>query len=50
MEMAVSMIQNGKLNVDNFWTKSYNRETEWHQAFSDGLDRPKNYSRGYIVW
>lgn len=50
MEMAVSMIQNGELNVDNFWTRSYNRNTEWRQAFSDGVDRPKNYSRGYIVW
>lgn len=50
MGMAVSMIQNGELNVDNFWTRSYNRNTEWRQAFSDGVDRPKNYSRGYIVW
>lgn len=47
---AVWMIENGHLNVDHFWTKSYDRNTEWQQAFEDGLNRPKNYSRGYIKW
>ena len=50
MELAVEWIQNGKLNVDNFWTKGYNRNTEWHQAFADGANRPAGYSRGYIKW
>lgn len=50
MHEAVFLIQTGKLNVDNFWTKGYNRETEWQQAFLDGLNRPKNYNRGYISW
>ena len=50
MQDAVYWIQTGKLNVDKFWTKGYNRDTEWQQAFRDGLSRPKNYSRGYLVW
>jgi hypothetical protein len=43
-------IKTGRINVDNFWTKCYNRSTEWQQAFADGLDRPSDYSRGYIKW
>lgn len=50
MQDAVQWIQTGKLDVDKFWTKGYNRQTEWQQAFSDGANRPKNYSRGYIYW
>jgi threonine dehydrogenase-like Zn-dependent dehydrogenase len=50
MQDAVFWIQTGKLNVDKFWTKGYNRDTEWQQAFRDGLVRPKNYSRGYLIW
>ena len=38
------------LNVDTFWTKAYDRETEWQQAFEDGSNRPEGYSRGYIKW
>lgn len=50
MYHAVNMIENGALNVDKFWTKCYNRNTEWQQAFADGKDRPSGYSRGYIKW
>jgi len=50
MREAVFMIENGYLEVDNFWTKCYNRNTEWQQAFADGADRPNGYSRGYIKW
>jgi len=50
MKDAVWMIENGYLKVDNFWTRAYNRSTEWQQAFADGLDRPSGYSRGYIKW
>lgn len=50
MKDAVWMIENGKLEVDSFWTKCYNRNTEWQQAFADGVDRPSGYSRGYIKW
>ena len=50
MYQARSIIENGQLNVDKFWTRSYNRNNEWEQAFTDGLNRPINYSRGYIKW
>lgn len=50
MKKAVYKIQNGELDVDSFWTKCYNRNTAWQQAFADGTDRPNGYSRGYIKW
>lgn len=50
MKNAVWMIENGYLNVDSFWTRGYNRDTEWKQAFTDGVNRPNGYSRGYIKW
>jgi hypothetical protein len=50
MEDAVWMIENNHINVDSFWTKGYNRKTEWQQAFADGINRPQGYNRGYIKW
>ena len=50
MKRAVYWIESGQLDVDKFWTRSYNRNTEWQQAFADGKDRPNGYSRGYIKW
>jgi D-arabinose 1-dehydrogenase-like Zn-dependent alcohol dehydrogenase len=50
MHMAKYWIENGYLEVDSFWTRSYNRKTEWEQAFADGVNRPSGYSRGYIKW
>jgi len=50
MKDAVWMIKNGYLEVDSFWTRAYNRNIEWQQAFADGKDRPSGYSRGYIKW
>ena len=50
MKDAVWMIENGYLEVDSFWTKAYNRNIEWQQAFADGKDPPNGYSRGYIKW
>jgi D-arabinose 1-dehydrogenase-like Zn-dependent alcohol dehydrogenase len=50
MRKARDLIQNGQINVDKFWTKAYNRNTEWRQAFEDGNNRPQGYSRGYIKW
>jgi len=50
MHMAKYWIENGYLEVDSFWTRGYNRTTEWQQAFADGVDRPSGYSRGYIKW
>jgi threonine dehydrogenase-like Zn-dependent dehydrogenase len=50
MKKAVYWIESGQLEVDKFWTRSYNRSIEWQQAFADGQDRPNGYSRGYIKW
>jgi hypothetical protein len=50
MKLAEYWITLGDLNVDNFWTRGYNRDTEWQQAFLDGVKRSAGYSRGYIVW
>lgn len=50
MKDAEYWITNGDINVDRFWSKEYNRDTEWQQAFTDGLNRPAGYSRGYIKW
>lgn len=50
MKTAVKMIESGELNVDNFWTKSYNRDNEWQSAFAEGNERKPGYSRGYIEW
>jgi threonine dehydrogenase-like Zn-dependent dehydrogenase len=50
MKKAVYWIESGQLEVDKFWTRSYNRSIEWQQAFADGADRPNGYSRGYIKW
>jgi D-arabinose 1-dehydrogenase-like Zn-dependent alcohol dehydrogenase len=50
MKDAAMWIENGDINIDSFWTKGYNRDTEWQQAFSDGINRPAGYSRGYIYW
>jgi D-arabinose 1-dehydrogenase-like Zn-dependent alcohol dehydrogenase len=50
MHFAKHWIENGYLEVDSFWTRAYNRNIEWQQAFADGKDRPNGYSRGYIKW
>jgi threonine dehydrogenase-like Zn-dependent dehydrogenase len=50
MKQAEYWITNGDINIDSFWTKGYNRNTEWQQAFSDSNNRPAGYSRGYIYW
>ena len=50
MKLATTWIEQGDLDVDKFWTRGYNRNTEWQQAFEDGVNRPEGYSRGYIFW
>lgn len=50
MKDAVWMIENKHLDVSKFWTQSYDRNSNWQQAFEDGKNRPANYSRGYIKW
>ena len=50
MGRAVTMVAQGKIELDNVWTQSYSRETNWQQAFADAHNRPQGYSRGYIEW
>ena len=50
MHFAKYWIEKGYLEVDSFWTRCYNRNTEWEEAFADGVNRPSGYSRGYIKW
>mgnify|MGYP003648445814 CR=1 FL=1 len=50
MRLAEVWISEGVLEVDSFWTTSYNRHTDWQKAFEDGVNRPVGYSRGYIEW
>lgn len=50
MEKAVTMIDSGQLNIDKFWSKGYNRDSEWQDAFKEGNQRMPGYNRGYIEW
>ena len=50
MKYAAEWIQKDKLNVDNFWTKGYNRTTHWESAFRDSVNRKPGFSRAYIDW
>jgi len=50
MVLSKTWIADGSLTVDNFWDRSYNRTTEWQQAFEDANNRIGNYGRGYIQW
>lgn len=50
MYYALALVKDPAMMIDSFWTKEYDRDTEWQQAFSDGQYRPAGYSRGYIKW
>lgn len=50
MEVARDLVQEPKYSIDKFWSKCYNRETEWYKAFSDSLNRTVNFNRAYIYW
>lgn len=50
MVLSKTWIADGSLTVDNFWDRSYNRTTEWQQAFEDANNRTGDYGRGYIQW
>ena len=50
MKMAVKMIETGALDISGFWSKGYERETEWQDAFKEGNQRMPGYNRGYIEW
>jgi D-arabinose 1-dehydrogenase-like Zn-dependent alcohol dehydrogenase len=50
MILARDLISEGVLNTETLWTHSYARESEVEAGFSEGLNRPAGYSRGYIEW
>lgn len=50
MKLAVDWIATQKLQVDAFWTHSYNRNLQWRLAFQEGFNRAAGYNRGYICW
>ena len=50
MKLATRLIAQGRIELDNVWTKGYNRTTQWQQAFADANNRPEGYQRGYIEW
>lgn len=50
MEQAVRQIESGQLNVNNFWTRGYSRNTEWTAAFTDSQNRPPGFNRAFICW
>lgn len=50
MKTSVSLIEKKIIDIDEFWTRGYDRNTEWQTAFSDAVDRKPGYNRGYIFW
>jgi len=50
MEQAALMVQQKEINVDRFWSKGYDRDTEWKNAFSDSKNRKPDFGRAYIRW
>lgn len=49
-EYSLQFVEENKDMLQLYWTKEYDRDREYQQAFFDGLNRPENYSRGYITW
>ena len=50
MKLATRLVSHGIIELDNVWTKGYNRSSQWQQAFTDAYNRPEGYQRGYIIW
>ena len=50
MALSKAWIEAGEISVDGFWTRGYDRDSEWEKAFSDANDRQSGYNRGYIKW
>ncbi|WPK38845.1 hypothetical protein Cassandra_0169 [Pseudomonas phage Cassandra] len=47
---ACRIVETKIFDPNKFWTKGYKRDTEWKSAFSTGINRPKHYNYGYIIW
>lgn len=50
MQLARDWQIHGFLDIQGFWTRGYNRNLEWQQAFEDANNRTGDYGRGYIYW
>ena len=50
MDDALHFVKTGTIDMSTFWTKEYDRDTEWQSAFDEANKRTGNYSRGYIKW
>lgn len=50
MIKARQLVQDNRINVSDIWSRGYNRDTEWTQAFLDAVNRTEGYNRGYIYW
>ena len=50
MELAAQLVEQNQINVDKFWTRGYDRDTEWQNAFSDSKNRQPGFGRAYIEW
>ena len=50
MVLARDLVQEGVLKTEELWSAEYDRDTEVAKGFEEGLNRPANYSRGYIAW
>lgn len=49
MRRSLYMIENNDYDPSFVWTHSYKRD-DFMNAFDEGLNRPKGYSRGYIIY
>jgi len=50
MRLALDMIEEKVISVDDMWTDEYNRDTEWQQAFDEMSNRKPHQLKGYIKW
>jgi threonine dehydrogenase-like Zn-dependent dehydrogenase len=52
MEFTKDLIVSGIIDPSEFWTCEYKRSdyNSVKKAFEDGVNRPKDYLRGYIKW
>jgi D-arabinose 1-dehydrogenase-like Zn-dependent alcohol dehydrogenase len=50
MQEAKMFVRTGFIDIDKYWSKGYNRDTEWRDAFMEANYRPEGYNRGYIKW
>jgi D-arabinose 1-dehydrogenase-like Zn-dependent alcohol dehydrogenase len=50
MEKSRDLIFSGVIKTSNLWTKDYYIWDEYNNAFEDGLNRKKDYIRGYFTF